>query len=260
MAWEQPILDVGYEAAEDLSGNQYRFVVLDVATKKIRRPDSAYERPEGILQNNPSAGQRGQVRVAGYSKLWAGGPLAMNDLVGVEFVDATDAGKGIALPAAAHVAYATVVEPCAAEDQLATVKLFPGGTNRRKVVSVSLPNGTPNTTVNTGVLAVARPMKVTRISVCAFTIPVDADGTLTLQVFNYDSSADATRSLMSAAFNLETLTAAKKSQDMTLTATSADLLLDPGDYIYAAIVSNSAAIDTPMAGAVVSIEYEERDF
>lgn len=260
MAWEQPILDVSYEAAEDLSGNQYRFVVLDSTTKKIRRPDSAYERPEGILQNLPASGEKGQVRVAGYSKLWAGGALAMNNLVGVEYVSAADAGKGLALPADAHAAYACVVEPCDAEDELATVKLMPGGAVRRKVVSVPLPNGTANTTVNTGILAVARPIKVTRISVCAFTIPVDADGTLTLEVLNYDSSANAADTQMAAAFNLETLTTAKESQDLTLTATAADLLLDAGDYLYAALVSNSAAIDTAMAGAVVSIEYEERDF
>lgn len=260
MAYEQAILDVSYLADEDLSSDQYRWVVLDATSKKVRRPNSAYERPEGILQDYNTAGHNVRVRVAGYSKLRAGGALAMNALVGVEYVSASDAGKGLALPLDAHCAYGEVVEPCDAEDEIATVKIFVGGMPRRKAVSVPLPNGTANTTVNTGVMAIARPIKVTRISVCAFTIPVDADGTLTLELLNYDSSANAADTLMSAAFNLETLTTAKESQDLTLTATAADLLLDAGDYIYAAMVNNSAAIDTAMAGAVVTIEYEERDF
>ena len=260
MTWEQPILDVSYLADEDLSSDQYRWVVLDATSKKVRRPNSAYERPEGVLQDAPTAGHNARVRVAGYSKLRAGGALAMNSLVGLEYVSASDAGKGLLLPADAHAAYAEVVEPVDAEDELATVKIFQGGTNRRKQVSVPLPNGTANTTVNTGIMAIARPIKVTRISVCAFTIPVDADGTLTLEMLNYDSSANAADTQMAAAFNLETLTTAKESQDMALTATAADLLLDAGDYLYAALVSNSAAIDTAMAGCVVTVEYEERDF
>jgi len=113
------------------------------------------------------------------------------------------------------------------------------------------------TTVNGGV-AVGRAMRIKRISLCVFAVPVDADGVCTLAVHNYDASANADDNLLSAAtFNLETgITVVKEAQDLTLTAVTADLVLAAGDYIHAELVNDSAAIDTAMQGGVLTVEAE----
>src|SRR3989304_4280531 len=85
----------GLEAGEDLSTNQYRWVVQDATTKKVRRPDSATEIPLGILQNAPKSGDGATVCSDGVSKLVVGGVVAVGDRVGMEYVDAADAGKGV---------------------------------------------------------------------------------------------------------------------------------------------------------------------
>lgn len=91
MATENGILDISYEAAEDLSGDQFSFVVKD--SGKIRRPDSGTEIPKGILQNTPEAGEAASVRIMGISKACLGGTVAENAVVTYEYNDATDAGK-----------------------------------------------------------------------------------------------------------------------------------------------------------------------
>ena len=49
MTTENKILDLSFEAAEDLTSDQYKFVVLTSAGK-VRRPDSETEVALGILQ------------------------------------------------------------------------------------------------------------------------------------------------------------------------------------------------------------------
>lgn len=93
MATENKILDLSYEAAEDLSNDQFRIVVL--ASGKIQRPDAATDVPSGLLQNAPIAGEAAVVRQIGASKIVFGGTVAENEWIGPEFVDAADAGKGI---------------------------------------------------------------------------------------------------------------------------------------------------------------------
>ncbi len=123
MAWDLPQTIVSYEAAEDLSNDQYRFVVLTSA-ETVRRPDSATEWAEGILQNAPLAGENADVCVAGYSKVVGGEDLLINEEVKAEYVSASDAGKGL-VPAgtATHRVRGKVIIPTAAEDELATVRL-----------------------------------------------------------------------------------------------------------------------------------------
>lgn len=131
-----------------------------------------------------------------------------------------------------------------------------GSPRERKKVSVPLPALTANTTVYQGLLVIQEKVRVMAISIAAQTKPADADGTCTLAITNYDISAAAGDNLLSAAtVDLEALTNLTAS-DLTLTATVADLILDDGDYVYASLVNNSAAIDTNMAGGVVTIEYE----
>jgi len=121
MSTEQRILDVSYPAAEDLSADQFRFVVL--ASGQVRRPDSGTERPLGVLQNNPAAGEAASVRIEGISKLRAGGAITEGALTKLEYISAADAGKGLATTSAGDYIRGLCVQAAGAEDVLASVRL-----------------------------------------------------------------------------------------------------------------------------------------
>lgn len=129
MATENRVLDLSYEAAEDLSSDQYKFVVLSTSGT-VRRPDSADEIAHGILQNAPESGDAAQVRVIGVSKLVANAALAIGKLVSPEYVGAADAGKGQDAGTNWKAARAIIVEASGAEDDVASALLvgpFPQG-------------------------------------------------------------------------------------------------------------------------------------
>lgn len=90
MAKENPILVESFEAAEDLSADQYRIVVLD--TGKVRRPNAAGDVPLGVLQNAPGAGEAASVMLIGKSKIVFGETVAENEWIKLEYVSAADAG------------------------------------------------------------------------------------------------------------------------------------------------------------------------
>ena len=123
MAYGIEVLDVSYEAAEDLSGDQFTFVILDTGTGQVRRPDSAAEIPDGILQNKPAEGEEALVRKLGLSKLAVNGAVSIGDFLKAEYVSAADAGKGEKAFAAWRTARAVVLEAAGAENDLATVEL-----------------------------------------------------------------------------------------------------------------------------------------
>lgn len=129
MTVEAKLLDVTFEAAEDLSSDQYKFVVLNTS-RKVRRPDSADELAIGVLQNAPGSGEAASVRVHGISKVVANAALTVGKMVSPEYVGAADAGKcqdcGANWPACRGI----VTEAAGAEDDLAGVFLtgpFPQG-------------------------------------------------------------------------------------------------------------------------------------
>ena len=93
MATENGILLESYEAAEDLSNDQYRIVVL--ASGKVRRPDGATEVGLGVLQNAPASGEAASVMLIGKSKIVFGETVAENEWIKLEYVGADDAGKGM---------------------------------------------------------------------------------------------------------------------------------------------------------------------
>ncbi len=93
MATENGVLDLSFEAAEDLSDDQYRIVVL--SSGKVQRPNAATDVPLGILQNAPESGEAAQVRLIGVSKCRFGETVAENEWVKLEYVSATDAGNGM---------------------------------------------------------------------------------------------------------------------------------------------------------------------
>lgn len=92
MATENKILDISWAAAEDLSDDQYRLVVL-TTSKTVRRPDAITDIATGVLQNAPESGEAAVVRVIGVSKIVLAATLAINAIIAPEYQSATDAGK-----------------------------------------------------------------------------------------------------------------------------------------------------------------------
>lgn len=122
MATENALLDLSFPAGEDLSNDQYRFVVL-ASDGTVRRPDAATEGCIGILQNAPAAGEAAAVRIHGISKMQANAALGIGTFVQTEYVSAADAGKAADATSTLAYARAVVVEAAAAEDDLCSVLL-----------------------------------------------------------------------------------------------------------------------------------------
>ena len=126
MAIENRVIDISFAAGEDLSSDQYRIVVLDATSGKVRRPDAATDIPLGVLQNAPVADEAAVVRpigCGGISKVQLGATLAIGAIVGGEYVSATDAGKAIA--AVATMYPVGVLLAGGAEDELGSLLLSP---------------------------------------------------------------------------------------------------------------------------------------
>lgn len=130
MAFEKLGTVMTFKADEDLSNDQYRIVVLDASSGKVRRPNAATDIPLGVLQNADADAADKPAVVAligcgGISKMQAGaGSVAIGVIVGMEYVGATDAGKGIAAVATMYPV-GVVVEAASAEDDLMSVLLCP---------------------------------------------------------------------------------------------------------------------------------------
>jgi len=123
MVIENRILDLAWKTFEDLSGDQYHFVVL-TSTGLIRRPDSGTEVAIGILQNAPVAGEAAVVRIAGVSKLVMNSAIGVGSFVKAEYVAAADAGKGQDASASLQYARGIVVEASSAEDDVGSALLL----------------------------------------------------------------------------------------------------------------------------------------
>lgn len=125
MSTENKILDVTFEADEDLSADQYRIVVLDATSLKVRRPNAATDIPCGVLQNAPLAGEAAVVRLigGGISKIQLGATVAAGVIIGCEYVSAADAGKGIAAVTTMYPVGTLLLG--GVEDDLGTVLLTP---------------------------------------------------------------------------------------------------------------------------------------
>jgi len=97
MSWENKVLDISLKAYEDLSDDQYRIVVQDATNGKVRRPNAATDIPLGILQNAPENEDEAAVvrpiGCGGVSKIVLSETLAIQAIVGMEYVGAADAGK-----------------------------------------------------------------------------------------------------------------------------------------------------------------------
>jgi hypothetical protein len=60
-------------AGADLSAKQFHFVEINVADGTVTAVDNATDRPIGVLQNTPEAGQAADVLITGGTKVVAGG-------------------------------------------------------------------------------------------------------------------------------------------------------------------------------------------
>lgn len=123
MSSENNILRLTFPAAEDLSSDQYKFMVLN-SSGQVRRPDSASEVAIGILQNAPASGEAAVVMVIGQSKFHANNALGIGTFIGPEYVSAADAGKAQDNAGALAYARAVVVEATGAEDNLGSCLLL----------------------------------------------------------------------------------------------------------------------------------------
>lgn len=100
MAYEIPGQQVSFQAAADLSAQQFRFVKLD-ANGQVAAISAVTDIPIGILQDKPAAqGRAACVMLDGISKVVGGANLAKSDQIGpdaqgraVAYVAGTDTTK-----------------------------------------------------------------------------------------------------------------------------------------------------------------------
>jgi hypothetical protein len=138
----------------------------------------------------------------------------------------------------------------------ATVTIYDLGNPTRLVMTVPL-GFTHSVATVTGCLAVTQTMQVRSISVASTIKPADADGTITLAISNYDSSVTTDDNLLVAAtFDLESIATAKIAEDLALTATGADLIVENGDFIYATVTSNGATIEGLPTGLCLTFIFD----
>lgn len=123
MSTEQAIWRESFEAAEDLSGYQYHFMVLN-SSGQVRLPDAEDEVAIGILQNAPASGAAAEVMIIGKSKFKGNNALTVGKFIKHEYVSASDAGKGQDAGTWWDAARGMVVEATSAEDDLGSVWLF----------------------------------------------------------------------------------------------------------------------------------------
>lgn len=104
-------------AAADLSTKQFYFVKIDTSGQAALCA-AATDRPIGVLQNNPAAGEEAVITVVGGTKVVAGASLDEGTLIGT-----TAAGKaGAKVPGTDSTNYVvgTVILASGADNEIAT--------------------------------------------------------------------------------------------------------------------------------------------
>lgn len=89
MAYEIPVLvDSKHLAYADLSTHQFKFVKL--TSNGIELCSAATDKPFGVLQNAPIAGEAAEVMRLGVTKVKSGGTIAIGALVGTSATGLAD--------------------------------------------------------------------------------------------------------------------------------------------------------------------------
>jgi hypothetical protein len=81
-----------FKAGEDLSAKQYHFVKIDAGDGSVVAVDGATDRPVGVLQNDPRAGEAAEVLITGGTKIECGGSASFG-----QPLFSSAAGKGVTL-------------------------------------------------------------------------------------------------------------------------------------------------------------------
>lgn len=128
-------LDVTFAPYEDLSTDQYKFVVLD-ATATVKKPTGAFQYPIGILQNSPSATSNANgnaqfppmVRMAGISRLRVDSAYPVGTrLTAAYSATADENGRGTDSAVSAsssEFTAAIMLQASTAEDDIVAVKML----------------------------------------------------------------------------------------------------------------------------------------
>ena len=114
--------DITLIAGEDLSNYQYRFVHQENDTQATL-VDSGAEFPIGVLQNAPASGEPAVIRIEGTSKLVMNDAVAVGAPLKVEYVSASDNGKGDAADTDLDLVRAYCIQASGAEDDVGGVLL-----------------------------------------------------------------------------------------------------------------------------------------
>jgi hypothetical protein len=78
MAVSHPVFDMTFVAGANLATSQFRFVTYDATANMVKICGTA-DRPLGVLQNQPAAGEAATVRLLGTTKVSANGAFALHD-------------------------------------------------------------------------------------------------------------------------------------------------------------------------------------
>ena len=119
MLGEKPVAFVSFEAGEDLSAKQYRFVTL--SSGKAIMPTAITDKCIGILQNNPVEGETALIMVYGVSKVSADAGITALDNVGTS----TD-GQG-QKAVSTNLVFARALETASGANEIISVLLTPSG-------------------------------------------------------------------------------------------------------------------------------------
>ena len=91
-----------FTAGEDLSSKQYHFVKIDNGDGDVVAVSGATDRPIGVLQNTPTAGQVAEVLIVGGTKVECGGSASFGEPL---FASASATAVTLAFGTTASAAY-----------------------------------------------------------------------------------------------------------------------------------------------------------
>jgi hypothetical protein len=102
-----------FTAGEDLSAKQFHFVKIDNGDGHVVAVSAATDRPIGVLQNAPTAGQAAEVTIVGGTKVECGGSASFGEPL---FTSASATAVTLAFGGSASANYAvgTFIESAAA--------------------------------------------------------------------------------------------------------------------------------------------------
>lgn len=115
--------DITLVAAEDMSTHQFRFVV-QASDTTVRLANAGTDLPLGIMQNAPESGEEAVVRIEGTSKLVMNDAVAVGARLKMEYVGATDNGKGDAADTEGDQERGICIQASGAENDVGAVLLI----------------------------------------------------------------------------------------------------------------------------------------